>query len=343
MKPSIDEVRSFLATYGLTRTMAMLETEYQDDPGSPRLPSEASNNAGPSQVLNLSFGENDSNQPRDSTRLDSHISTRNHADTHQEATSHSPNVSMKSLNRPNEFGLFFKSEILPGTQKKSLIENPFETGEEDIPGQKKSINLNADDDKFSFGDAAEEEPDHEFDSFSKSHNNKFSKNELEDGDEPNIFGNSFDLNPDRSGDKSGGQKMTGLLTNPRTGNKFWIDDGERAKSEVNAPVTDDTSRQIKARAELHRSDVKSIDNDVVLSHDMRTVATKRTSQQYNVFANNRGLAKQLFSDLDSEDVFDPVKNKTAIPPRRSEGHRQAGARGGTVKPDFADGGRLISD
>lgn len=346
MKTSIDDVRNFLMANGLHKTINMLEVEYQLDPGSPRLPSEQHNPVeGHNQALNLSFGENDSTQPKDSLVLDSHASMRNNVDMHFETVhSHSPNVSTHSMKRHAEPPTFAKSENLPGPQKESKNENPFGPVEVDpIADKKKSLISGGEEEKFSFRAEAEDDgddvPENDFDSFSKSHNNKFSKNENDDPDDGNAFGNSFDINPDTSGQK-GKSNKGGIIDHHKGENLFLGDDIERAKSEVNAP-DDDVPRQ-KAKMDLLKSDVKSIDNDVIMGHDVRTLAAKRASQGFNVFANSRGLSKQLFPGMDSEDIFEPIKSRGGIPMRKSDGYRQQGGKQGQIKPEFNDGGELTS-
>lgn len=271
---------------------------------------------------------------------------RNNVDAHFEnAHSHSPNISTHSMKRQAEPQSFAKSENLPGGQKGSKNENPFEPAEVDFMGdKKKSMKSGGEEDKFSFraeGDEDDEDvPENDFDSFSKSHNNKFSKNENDDPDDNIVFGNSFDIHPDTSGQK-GKTKKSAIEEDHKGGNLFLGDDIERAKSEVNAP-DNDVPRQ-KAKIDLLKSDVKSIDNDVILGHDLRSLAAKRASQGFNVFANSRGLSKQLFPGMDSEDIFEPIKNRGGIPLRKSDGYKQPAAKQGQIKAEFNDGGELISD
>lgn len=347
MSTSIDDVRRFLIAHGLSRTAAALDLEFAADLSSPRLPSEQADPHARNSNLNLSFGENDSSHHIDGGHgADPQASMRNNVDAPLDHTSHSQNVSSNSNRRLDDKRAFAKSENLPDTVKKSNLDqegsNPFDVGEDEIPVDKKKLAvLGADEDKFSFGAEGEgdELPENNFDSFSKSHNNKYSKND--EGEEANVFGNSFDLNLEGAATRPAKGKK-GALASGKGVNLFGPDDIERAKSEVNN-VVDDAHQPKKTKMELHKSEVKSIDNDVVWGSDMRAAAQKRASQGFNVFANTRGLAKQLFPGMDSEDIFMPGQGRGAIPMRKSDGGMTRGSHPGTIRPEFADTGELTSD
>lgn len=348
MSLTLEQVRNFLTANSLLRTLDALEQEHATKPESPRLPMELEDRSGSppvNQALNLSFGESDSSHPKEiKLELDPQASTRNNINFVLETQSHSLAKSTHSVKHAAEDIIHTKSDIALEKRKKSGFGdlNPFETGDEiDTPiDHKKSTAAVFEEDKFSFAAEGEgdEVPENDFDSFSKSHNNKFSKNENEECEEANIFGNSFDLNLGDRTNKAKAKKSG--LTNAKSGNLFGADDNDRPKSEL-ATDTGDVPPRPKNKMELFKSDVKSIDNDVIFGSELRAAAIKRASQGHNLLANNRSLAKQLFPSADSEEVFDPKQRSAAT--RKSEGAR-VDRRGSTqIHPDFADAGTVTSD
>lgn len=336
MQTNFEDIRDYLLKNGLYNTINILDKEMSErnkkSSSSQQQIQEPSN-----PVLNLSFGENDSSQQKEgSFKIENQqVSTKNHFDMHfDKSVSQSKSISANSQNKPGDN--WVKSEVFGTNQKiESSKSNPFNVLNDagNNTDQKKSAVAN-DEERFSFGG----ENDNEFDSFSKSHNNKFSNNENAELEDPNVFGNSFDINLDGKGSKK--VVVSTALRNTKTGNRFSNDDDViRQKSGLTEHLTSDNSPQ--AKTEIMKSEVKSIDND--LQVDVRFQANKRNSQGFgNVFSNNRGLAKKLFPGMESDDIFRPLNQRSPIGrysnPEKSEKDKQPKA----LKPEYADNCRLNS-
>ncbi len=258
MSLTVEQVRNFLTANSLLRTLEALDHEHSINPESPRLPVEIEGRSGSppaNPALNLSFGENDSSHPKEiKLELDPHASTRNNFNLVLDSQSHSVVKSSHSVKHATEEIIHTKSDIAPDKRKKSGFGdlNPFEAGESiDTPiDHKKSTAAVMEEDKFSFAAEGDEVPENDFDSFSKSHNNKFSKNDNDEGEEVNVFGNSFDLNLGDRQNKTKAKKSG--MTNTKSGNLFGVDDNDRPKSELATDVGDVPPRP-KNKMDLFKS------------------------------------------------------------------------------------------
>lgn len=331
---NFEDIRNFLLKSGFYNTISALDEEKKLQT-SKTPPNFEQTQANSNPVLNLSFGETDSNQQKEgSFRLDSQISTKNQIDLHfDKSNTQSNNASVNSQKKPIEQRNWTKSEATPATQKKELKDNPFDILTEiNATDQKKAPALQNEEDRFSFG--GENENENDFDSFSKSHNNKYSNNENPELEEQNVFGNSFDIKLDNQKNKKQAQIGTNLR-NSKTGNRFSNDDeflGQKTGLENLIKSENFPNKKLN----IDKSDVKSIDEEVKLNIDLFSEANKRCSQGFgHIFGNNRGLAKKLFPGMEGDEIF------TSGPPRpeasrHSNPERTTNPKPIIIKPEYMD-------
>ena len=341
MKSNYEDIRNFLLKNGLYQTLSTLEVEMKTMEADTRAHSKSQNADTSNPVLNLSFGENESLQPRDSSfKQESHLSVRNNFENqYEKSQSNSNTISINSSKKVPD--LKSQKLIEPKLSEKKIVmedpTNPFGllTNKKD-ESIKKDLSI-PEEDKFSFGAENEGEGNNEFDSFSKSHNNKYSKNELDDNGEDNVFGNSFDYGLENVNEAKTNPKNE--LINKKRGNGLLIEGNieTRPKSEIMSQINE--KKASKNEMSLFKSDVKSIDSEP-WPLDMRAVANKRSSQgMTNMFGNNRGINKQLF--VDTEVTF-PSPTKTSITNRKSNSSNTS-SRSTVIKPEYSDSGRLNSN
>ena len=357
MNISQEDIRNFLLKNGLYQTLAMLDNETNkstqiNSTETYSQNAEIKNAEFQSPAMNLSFGEENESihHPRDSSfRADSHISVKNHFEQNLEkSNSQSNNPSTNSIKKKLAQNVQIKKEDLPNQPKLEIddeLKNPFMLLSERLIEPMEKPKEFIEEDKFSFGGEGEVEGGNEFDSFSKSHNNKFSKNENEEMEENNIFGNSFDVNLEIKS----GRRIPNAVILEKSKQSVFLDNDEfleeRPKSEVNTPTGYKTS--IKPTQEVFKSEVKSIDNDVGVWNDFKVQQNKRHSQGFNQSvdnqtANNRGLAKKLFNEFQS-DILYLSPTRTTLPTRKSDSSHNSKQRGTGIKPDYADNGKLNSN
>lgn len=333
MQTTQEEMRNFLLKNGMYQTLSTFDQEIQSMNNTQPTNSPVNNPQQTNINLNLSFGEGESNNmPNDgSFKLDNQISIRNNFDFHFDK-SHSQSNQASSNSQQKT-----RDPILPPPHlfdQKGFPENPFEILNYKMDDtNKKSLNLQNEEDKFSFG--AENDNENDFDSFSKSHNNKFSKNDNDEIDVQNMLGNSFDNNllPRNTPTLN----KTQMQSKSKTGNQSANNDEIlRPNSDIYYKSKPDSSP--KQLIDLHKNNIKSIDTEPGRSKDLRSQANVRTSHGYGtVFANNRQIAKKLFPGIDSDDIFQGADFTTDRQARKSEGTQRNKGQHASIKPDFADG------
>jgi len=333
MHTTQEDLRNFLLKNGLYQTLSTFDQEIQSSQTSQPTHSPLNKAVPGNQILNLSFGEGESNNlPNEgSFKLDNQISTRNNIDFHFDKSPSQSNQASTNSQQKTRDVLVSRPHCF---DQEEQPKNPFEVLAGKLEDdKKKSLNLQNEEDKFSFG--AENDNENDFDSFSKSHNNKFSKNDNEEVDVQNVLGNSFDnnLEPRKTPTLAKTQLPTKLKTGNRSANN---DDLFRPKSDMNYKAKTDSSP--KQLSDILKSDVKSIETEPIWNKDMRSQANLRSSHGYGtVFANNRHIAKKLFPGIDADDIFQGADFPNERPSRKSEGTQNNRGQQGAFKPDYTDG------
>ena len=307
MIPNYEQVRNFLLKNGLYNSLTILEKEIDNINISLQDNSHPQESPPPNQALNVSFGEESVPAKESSFQIESNFSTKNNFERNMESSLHASNTSIP--NNSNQVG-----DALNSSFGKSNEPNPFDSAA--LLQHPKSVGIA--EEKFSF--AAENEEDvHEFDSFSKSHNNKFSKNENDE--DANVFGNSFDAKLEV---KSNNKDVKGTLSKCVLVEEE-LEDLKRPKSELGT--------QCQEFKESHHQ-IKSSDDECWYSD----VRDKRNSHG---LSESGRLSKKLFGDLNADVIFTPP-TKTSLVGKKSNGSNFSRSSVFDFKLEFADDGLINS-